>query len=132
MVCECPRPAPISLLHIHGLEDRNVPFLGGVGARAGDPQPRPSVPSVIDFWRRGARCGPPSVTEEGPVRRESAFGPGGIEVALVTLAGTGHVWPGSRPPSPRVSAMLNLDPPSRVIDATRELWAFFEAHPRPA
>jgi polyhydroxybutyrate depolymerase len=65
------------------------------------------------------------------VRRESAVGPGGIEVSLITLAGVGHVWPGSRPPSSTVSAMLGLDPPSDVIDATEELWSFFASHPRP-
>jgi polyhydroxybutyrate depolymerase len=131
MVCECPRPGPVSLLHIHGLEDRNVPFWGGVGPKAADRRQRPSVPSVIQFWRTGGGCGRPTVVEEGQVRRESALGPGGIEVCLITLAGVGHVWPGSRPPSSRVAAMLNLDPPSNVIDATEELWSFFAAHPRP-
>ena len=131
MVCDCPRPGPVSLLHIHGLEDRNVPFWGGVGPKAADRRQRPSVPSVIQFWRTGGGCGRPTVIEEGPVRRESALGPGGIEVCLITLAGVGHVWPGSRPPSSRVAAMLNLDPPSNVIDATEELWSFFAAHPRP-
>jgi polyhydroxybutyrate depolymerase len=131
MVCDCLQPGPVSLLHIHGLEDRNVPFWGGVGPKAADRRQRPSVPSVVQFWRTGAGCGRASVTEEGPVRRECAGGPGGIEVCLVALAGVGHVWPGSRPPSPRVSAMLGLDPPSNVIDATGELWSFFAAHPRP-
>ena len=27
--------------------------------------------------------------------------------------------------------MLDLDPPSDVIDATEELWSFFAAHPGP-
>jgi len=130
MVCDCPRPGPVSLLHIHGLEDRNVPFWGGVGPKAVDRRQRPSVPSVIQFWRTGGGCGRPTVVEEGQVRRESALGPGGIEVCLITLAGVGHVWPGSRPPSSRVAAMLNLDPPSNVIDATEELWSFFTAHSR--
>jgi polyhydroxybutyrate depolymerase len=131
MVCECPRPGPVSLLHIHGLEDRNVPFWGGAGPKAADRRQRPSVPSVIQFWRAGGGCGRPTVVDEGQVRRESALGQGGIEVCLITLAGVGHVWPGSRPPSSRVAAMLNLDPPSNVIDATGELWSFFAAHPRP-
>lgn len=131
MVCECPRPGPVSVLHIHGLEDRNVPYWGGVGPKAADRRQRPSVPSVIQFWRTGGGCGRPTVVEEGQIRRESALGTGGIEVCLVTLAGVGHVWPGSRPPSSRVAAMLNLDAPSNVIDATEELWSFFAAHPRP-
>ena len=31
----------------------------------------------------------------------------------------------------KLSAMLGLDPPSNVIDATEELWSFFADHPRP-
>jgi polyhydroxybutyrate depolymerase len=131
MVCDCLQPGPVSLLHIHGLEDRSVPFRGGVALEAGRRRLPPSVPSVVQFWRVGGGCGPPTVTEAGQVRRESAVGPGGIEVCLISLAGVGHVWPGSRPPSPAVSAMLGLDPPSNVIDATEELWSFFADHPRP-
>jgi polyhydroxybutyrate depolymerase len=131
MVCECAQPQPISLLHIHGLEDRNAPYWGGVGPKAFDQRPRPAVPDVIDLWRQAAGCGPPAVTEEGQVRRERSLSPDGIEVGLITLARVGHVWPGSQPPSPRVSAMLNLDPPSDVIEATAEMWSFFAAHPRP-
>lgn len=129
MVCECPRPAPVSILHIHGLEDRNIPFAGGVGAKARDARPRPSVPSVMDYWRRGAGCGPPSVSGTPPVRVESAVSPAGVEVTLISLEGVGHVWPGSRPPPPGVVAMLDLDPPSRAIDATAALWSFFARHP---
>jgi polyhydroxybutyrate depolymerase len=131
MVCDCLQPGPVSLLHIHGLEDRSVPFWGGLGLEPASRRRPPSVPSVVQFWRAGGGCGPPTVTEVGQVRRESAVGPGGIEVCLVSLAGVGHVWPGSRPPSPEVSAMLGLDPPSNVIDATEELWSFFADHPRP-
>ena len=131
MVCDCLQPGPVSLLHIHGLEDRSVPFWGGVGLEAGNRRPPPSVPSVVQFWRTGGGCGRPTVTEAGQVRRESAVGAGGIEVCLITLAGVGHVWPGSRPPSSTVAAMLGLDPPSDVIDATEELWSFFADHPRP-
>lgn len=140
MAGECPRPAPVSILHIHGLEDRNVPFAGGpgstgsTGSRGGrrvGSQPRPSVPSVIDYWRRGAGCGAPVVAEAGPIRTETATAPSGVEVCLIALAGVGHVWPGSHPPPPQVSAMLGLDPPSDVLDATGLLWGFFAAHPRP-
>ena len=36
MVCDCLQPGPVSLLHIHGLEDRSVPFWGGAGLEAGN------------------------------------------------------------------------------------------------
>ena len=75
MVCECPRPEPVSVLHIHGLEDRNAPYWGAGGPKAFDRRPRPAVPSVIDLWRQAAACGPAAVTELGQVRRETAVSP---------------------------------------------------------
>jgi polyhydroxybutyrate depolymerase len=132
MVCDCPAPAPTSVLHIHGLEDGNIPFAGGLATRGVERQSRPSVPDVIAVWRRAGGCGPSQVTEAPPVRTEVWAGPAGIDVALLTVAGAGHQWPGSRPPDARVSRMLNLDPTSTALDATAVLWSFFAAHRRPS
>ncbi|MGH2719860.1 MAG: alpha/beta hydrolase family esterase, partial [Actinomycetota bacterium] len=52
MVCPCPQPEPTSVLHIHGLEDAMVPFVGGIGRESGTASPRPSVLSVLDVWRQ--------------------------------------------------------------------------------
>src|SRR5438552_2543522 len=41
MVCDCLQPRSVSLLHIHGLEDRSVPFWGGVGLEASSRRPPP-------------------------------------------------------------------------------------------
>lgn len=129
MLCKCPDPVPVSVLHIHGLEDRNVPFGGGIGPAAVEPQPRPPVRSVIDLWRRVGGCGPPRVNETPPVRTEVWSG-AGVEVALITVAGAGHQWPGGRPPGPRVARVFRLDQPSQALDATAALWGFFAGHPR--
>lgn len=130
LMLSCPHPPPTSLLHIHGLADHNVPFAGGIGSRAREPQARPPVPGIIEAWRRAAACGPVAVTEAPPVRTETAVGPDGVEVALITVAGAGHQWPGGRPAAPRLVRMLRLDQPSAALDATEVLWSFFAAHPR--
>jgi polyhydroxybutyrate depolymerase len=130
MVCRCARPAPTSVLHIHGLGDATVPFAGGTGPQSLTPLARASVLSVLDVWRRAGGCGPPRVAETPPVRTEVWSG-AGVEVALITIAGAGHQWPGSRPPAPRVARLLRLDPPSTALNATEALWGFFASHPRP-
>jgi polyhydroxybutyrate depolymerase len=129
MLCDCAAPAPTSVLHIHGLDDANVPFAGGVGARAIQPQVRPTVRSVLDVWRRVGGCGPPRVIDAPPVRTEIWSG-AGVEVTLITIAGAGHQWPGGRPSAPRVARVLSLDQPSTALDATTTLWAFFATHPK--
>jgi polyhydroxybutyrate depolymerase len=100
----CPHAAPVSVVHVHGLADTLVPFDAG-------------VPQVIAGWRAIDRCASPSVTVRGPVRRSSSTCPRGRAVTLITIAGAGHAWPGASTPGP--------------LDATRAIWRFFEAHPKP-
>jgi polyhydroxybutyrate depolymerase len=45
-------------------------------------------------------------------------------VVLYRIEGGGHTWPGGQP-LPEWFA----GPTSRSIDASSEMWAFFEAHP---
>jgi polyhydroxybutyrate depolymerase len=123
-----PATMPVSVCHIHGLADDNVPFAGGSGSRAVAHGWRRPVADVIAEWRSLAGCGPARVWQSGPVRVETAEGK--VEVALVTVAGAGHQWPGSVVPPARVQRALLLDPPSSAISATAMLWDFFVSRPR--
>jgi polyhydroxybutyrate depolymerase len=51
----------------------------------------------------------------------------GTEVALVRLDGGGHTWPGGAQYLPA----LLVGRVCRDFDATRLIWEFFKAHPRP-
>jgi polyhydroxybutyrate depolymerase len=130
MACEAPQASPVSVCHIHGLADFHVPFAGGRGGRSLAKDWRRPVPEVIAEWRSVDGCGPGRVWQNNPVRIDAATGIDGTEVALVTVAGAGHQWPGSLASPGRVMRVLQLDPPSTAIDATAMLWSFFEAHPR--
>lgn len=125
----CMATRPVPMIAFHGTADRLVPYDGG---RFGDPlnPVKPIFPAVRDFvagWaaRNGCVAGP----VESPVapdvtRREYADCAAGAAVALYTVSGGGHTWPGSKPlPEWRVG------PNSNGIDATREIWAFFREHP---
>ena len=57
-------------------------------------------------------------------RRSHVDCAGGADVVLLTIEGGGHTWPGGTP-LPEWFA----GPTSRGVDATRQMWAFFEAHP---
>jgi polyhydroxybutyrate depolymerase len=54
--------------------------------------------------------------------------PDGRAVELITIAGAGHQWPGSRP-KPVIQRLLHLDAPSTALNATDVIWRFFAAHP---
>jgi polyhydroxybutyrate depolymerase len=125
--CDDPPPSPTSVMHIHGLDDRNVPFEGGVGSKGVAKDARPSVTSVIDHWRTVDGCAaPPTTTISGAVTTSEWTGCAeGTEVVLVTIAGAGHQWPGSAPPSAAARRILEIDEPSYALDATQTLWEFF-------
>jgi len=115
------------VIHIHGTADHNIPYDGGPGngpARIDGP----SVPSLIGQWRLTDRCAAPSQTVAAVVTTSIATCPGGRAVELITIAGAGHQWPGgvSHPVEER---LLHLDPPSKALNATDVIWAFFDAHP---
>lgn len=113
---------PVSILHIHGAIDQHVPYGGGVGPRSRDPVDYRPARTLVQRWVRMNGCGPdPAVGVIGPVTRETWTGPL-ADVELVTLAGTGHWWPGGR-----------LDTVRRVpvsFDATAAICEFFAAHPK--
>ena len=122
----CEHPKPTSVLAIHGLADRAVPFEGGLPAQSyATPLARPAVPAVIARWRTIDGCTEPVSRSAGNVTEVRASCARGRAVELVTVAGAGHQWPGGNPPSALGRALLHLDEPSDALDATATLWSFF-------
>jgi polyhydroxybutyrate depolymerase len=123
---ECRPGSPVSLLHIHGLADENIPFVGGAGEKGVVAIDWPPARDGVERWVEIDGCaGDPTVNEGGGVTTESwAVCDDGTAVELVTIAGGGHSWPGGRRlPAP-------FDPPSNAFDATPAIWDFFAAHPK--
>lgn len=123
----CPAPAPVSVIHIHGTADQNVPYNGGPGDGYAHID-GPAVPSVVAGWRATDDCGAASDAVAGAVATSLATCPDGRAVELVTITGAGHQWPGSRD-RPLIQKTLGLDQPSTALNATAAIWAFFAAHP---
>ncbi|GLY07570.1 PHB depolymerase family esterase [Actinoplanes sp. NBRC 101535] len=151
LIGDCPRPAPLSILHIHGTADRSVPFDGSPGKRHNGGTGRiplnldgPAVPDLIASWRATDNCPAPTSTASTPppakggdtgeesakevVTRLTADCPGGRTVELITIAGAGHQWPGAPGPSQAAIDLLDLDPPSTALAATPTIWQFFANH----
>lgn len=123
----CPSPAPVSVIHIHGTADHNIPYDGGPGtgrARIDGPP----VPSVVAAWRTVDHCADPSIMSRPPVTTSVAACPDGRAVELITIAGAGHQWPGA-PDRPLIQRLLGTDPPSTALNATTTIWRFFIQHP---
>lgn len=126
--CTDPSPQPISILHIQGLADQDVPFNGGHGTKGTATISYTSIPDVIHFWENVDQCPAPISTTSGLITTSSTICTQGTSVELVTIAGAGHQWPGSTAISPVIDKILGVDPPSTALDATKTFWNFFQQH----
>jgi polyhydroxybutyrate depolymerase len=124
----CPKPAPVSVLHIHGTADQSIPYDGSPGHGYAQIH-GPAVPAVIAQWRAVDSCPPPTESTVDSVTTSVAACPQGRAVELITISGAGHQWPGSTP-KPVLEKVLGLDTPSAALSATDTFWQFFAAHPR--
>jgi polyhydroxybutyrate depolymerase len=122
----CSPSRPVSVLIIHGTADENLPFNGGVGAKALDKHEVRPVSYALDSWKRFDRCPDAALTSSHDGVTHSTWSPcsAGTAVELYKIESGGHAWPGGE----RMSRIL--DAPSNALDATQTAWAFFMAHPR--
>ena len=115
----CPHPAAVSVIHIHGSADHNIPYGGGQGDGYAHID-GPAVPALVASWRAVDSCAAPTAVTDGVVTTSTATCPGGRSVELVTIRGAGHQWPGS-PSRPVIEKVLGLDPPSTARRDGRDL-----------
>jgi polyhydroxybutyrate depolymerase len=129
-----PPSQPVSVLVMNGTRDPLVPYHGGRVLRRGETI---DTDEIIRMWVQHNRCVTPGVTVLMPdtdpddgtrVRKTTYTGcAGGADVALYAIEDGGHTWPGGSQYLPRgiVGRVC------RDIDATRVIWEFFSAHPKP-
>jgi len=124
---DCKPSHPVSVIHVHGLADQNIPFTGGGGAKGVAKVDWPPARAGLERWAQLDGCSAtPTTTNAGPVTTTSWTGcVDGTAIQLITIEGGGHSWPGGQ----RMSRLL--DPPSEALDATSTIWDFFAAHPKP-
>lgn len=119
-----PEPSePVSILIIHGMQDKVIPYSGGKGSNP----VYLSFYSVEDstlFWIRRNNCIPIAVHEEladGTVFINRYTG-GENETSVVTclLKNGAHAWPGGQ------LGYFAGDKPTNEINATEIIWEFFK------
>ncbi len=124
----CEPKEPVSVIHFHGTADEHVPYNGGVGDESLTDVPFTSVKDSIDFWVKFDQCAAIPQTETFSDIQHDVYSKcaNGTAVELYTILGGKHAWPGSSGP-----AWPGGDQPTQSISATRLIWDFFSAHPKP-
>jgi polyhydroxybutyrate depolymerase len=112
--CNGTRAVPV--ISFHGTADTVNPYDGG-----GQAYWTYSVPSAAQQWAAHDGCGDtPAVSQPADGVELTSYGDcaGAAAVALYTVAGAGHEWPGAPQQTP-------------AINASHVMWTFFAAHPLP-
>lgn len=132
---------PISVLFIHGDDDDVVPYMGGAIGVAGafeEKTPRRCVSATraADFWAKADGIAAKPSTAKLPdakpfdgthvVKTVYSGGKDATEVILITVQNGGHTWPSGWQYLPEEI----VGKTSRAINASEEIWAFFQRHPR--
>lgn len=121
-----PEPAnAIPILHIHGMEDALVPYEGGPNG-AVDGQRDLSVQDALDFWIKPNECNTTPVSETSEdtlvLRTTYACHETGTSIRLIAIVDGGHAWPGG------AFGQHTNNAPSQRVDATEEIWMFFQQY----
>jgi polyhydroxybutyrate depolymerase len=118
--CNPSRPVPV--MHFHGTADTTIPYEGGTIPLG---RPYSSAPDTVAKWAERNGC--KGTLEETYRQADSICRTHtgcSAPATLCTVQNGGHTWPGGLMPAEYGYTTRNLD-------ATREMWRFFELHPRP-
>ncbi|MEA2344425.1 MAG: polyhydroxybutyrate depolymerase [Thermoanaerobaculia bacterium] len=123
----CTDRRPIPAIVFHGTADSFAPYTGGISPIAPDFVRFPNIPAWAAKWARRNQCAPApteSAFAPGVMRREYTDCAAASTVMLYSVNEAGHQWFGGEP-----FPNWLVGPTSNRIDATREMWSFFRAHP---
>jgi polyhydroxybutyrate depolymerase len=117
---------PVPTFYLIGSADPLVPLRGG-DVRS----PwlhrlirRPPLASSLETWAPLIGCASIPITESDEDGARVEVYPGVVEFRVLLVEGLGHHWPGGK-------GQLNhriAGPPSNRVDATTEIWRFFQRH----
>ncbi|MBI1263486.1 MAG: esterase [Alphaproteobacteria bacterium] len=129
----CAPGQPLPILMILGEADPWVPFEGGEVTPLGRPSGQViSADATMALWAGVNHCmAQPTVTldarrraRDGTRIRRETYSRCAAATVLIIVEGGGHAWPGSDRAGPAASRLLGQS--TRQIDASAEIWAFFQ------
>jgi len=114
--CDAAKDVPV--LHIHGDQDKNVPFTGGSGDEGVAMVSHRSVPDTMKLILQARQCSPPKQKMLNSNIQVSSYRcSNGAPVELYVIKGGGHIWPGGHGRRAKESV-------SQCISASRLAWEF--------
>jgi len=127
----CTPAKPVSVFHIHGLADTNIPINGGKGSGvSGVEFPSPQEAPKAFALTNGCTQGP--VNQRDPtnpdvIARTWSGCSESRAVQFVTVAGASHAWMGHSGVNPGATSLVGV--PYQGFDSSRAIWSFLAVQP---
>ncbi len=120
----CPDARAVPVAAFHGTADPIDPYQGN-----GQAYWTYSVPAAAQRWADHDGCTSTPRVSAGPGYTLTTYSgcSGSSSVALYSLSGEGHEWPGG--PTLPLAITKVLGPQSNAVDANSAMWSFFDSHP---
>ncbi len=121
---QCAPSKPVSVLHIHAIDDERVLFHGGSGSDSNTHADFESVPNTVAKWVKLNGC---SASPERVLQVSGAYCDiykqcqNGAQVKICITETGGHSWPGGK-------KVRGNKTGSTAINATDLIWDFYEAN----
>ena len=126
----CSPAQPVSLIHIHGTDDHNLPLNGGVGDRGISAVDFPPAIDGVRTLAAADHCPTQPTVAPLPGNPDvitSSWSPcgGGTAIDFLVVTGASHAWMGH---GGGARALVGVPYPN--LDSSATIWSFLAAHPR--
>lgn len=118
-----PKPE-LSIIIFNSIDDKHIPYEGGIGEESIVKVEKNSVEEVVDFWKNNFYCAFINNIEGPDFHRATYRNRNGTEVIFYKMLKGGHTWPGGE------KVRLLADRPIKNVSATDLIWEFFKDHPK--
>jgi polyhydroxybutyrate depolymerase len=120
----CSAKHDISMIIFNSLDDKRIPYEGGIGEESLVKVDKMGVENVVDFWINKFNCSLLNKTVGPNYQRMTFKNTKGIEIIFYRMLKGGHTWPGGK------KVRFLADTPVKNVSATDLIWQFFKNHPK--
>ncbi len=121
---QCTANSEISMIIFNSIDDKHIPYEGGIGDESIVKVEKMPVEKVVNFWVNKFNCVLLNKTEVSNYNKIDYMNKKGTEIIFYKMMGGGHSWPGGQ------RGRLFADKPVKDVSATDLIWDFFKNHPK--
>lgn len=121
---QCSAGSEISMIIFNSIDDKHIPYEGGIGEGSIVRAEKMPVEKVVDFWKEKFNCGFFNKSDSPNFHRINYGNGNGTEIIFYKMLKGGHSWPGGERGRP------GADKPVKEVSATDLIWEFFKTHPK--